>query len=367
MSTKRPIIRYSNVALIQSDSPCHTRAANSGDNLSFIPSVQAIGFSFEMNRSQEGSIGSRNFSANSNWRSPDLNFNISTNESFGSLFSNLNGAININGPDAISNNIDSDRNFYALISDDQKDDALHKDRDFTPMDVLSFGNCFLTDVSISQSVAGLLTSEYSFVGGNMQAQNLASFTTGAGEYAGGSGKAPSFNLTGDQAQDTFVVFNKVPADFPKSFAAGFFTEPSKLIPSRQTSITLSNNNTIAKIDSIQNFTLNFPIPRKSIYSIGKKNPVTRKSIFPSMGTLNITSFVSGILVTGRSSNLREFLAIDENYTISMVLKNLKNKEQTITLKDVKLKNNDYSIGIGEYLTCSLNFDFPVNSASATIV
>ena len=365
MSIKRPIIRYSNVALIQSDSPCHTTAANSGDNLSFLPSVQAIGFSFEINRSQEGSIGSRNFSANSSWRSPDLNFNISTHESFGSLFSNLNGAININGPDAISNNIDSDRNFYALISDDQKDDALHKDRDFTPMDVLSFGNCFLTDVSISQSVAGLLTSEYSFVGSNMQAQNLASFTTG--EYAGGSGKAPSFNLTGDQSQNVPVVFNKVPADFPKSFASGFFTETGKLIPSRGTSITLSNDNTIAKIDSIQNFTLNFPIPRKSIYGIGKKNPVTRKSIFPSMGTLNISSFVSGILVTGRSSNLREFLAVDENYTITMVLQNLQNKNQTITLKDVKLKNNDYSVGIGEYLSCSLNFDFPVNSASATIV
>ena len=365
MSIKRPIIRYSNVALIQSDSPCHTTAANSGDNLSFLPSVQAIGFSFEINRSQEGSIGSRNFSANSSWRSPDLNFNISTHESFGSLFSNLNGAININGPDAISNNIDSDRNFYALISDDQKDDALHKDRDFTPMDVLSFGNCFLTDVSISQSVAGLLTSEYSFVGSNMQAQNLASFTTG--EYAGGSGKAPSFNLTGEQSQNVPVVFNKVPADFPKSFASGFFTETGKLIPSRGTSITLSNDNTIAKIDSIQNFTLNFPIPRKSIYGIGKKNPVTRKSIFPSMGTLNISSFVSGILVTGRSSNLREFLAVDENYTITMVLQNLQNKNQTITLKDVKLKNNDYSVGIGEYLSCSLNFDFPVNSASATIV
>ena len=365
MSIKRPIIRYSNVALIQSDSPCHTTAANSGDNLSFLPSVQAIGFSFEINRSQEGSIGSRNFSANSSWRSPDLNFNISTHESFGSLFSNLNGAININGPDAISNNIDSDRNFYALISDDQKDDALHKDRDFTPMDVLSFGNCFLTDVSISQSVAGFLTSEYSFVGSNMQAQNFDSFTTG--EYAGGSGKAPSFNLTGDQSQNVPVVFNKVPADFPKSFASGFFTETGKLIPSRGTSITLSNDNTIAKIDSIQNFTLNFPIPRKSIYGIGKKNPVTRKSIFPSMGTLNISSFVSGILVTGRSSNLREFLAVDENYTITMVLQNLQNKNQTITLKDVKLKNNDYSVGIGEYLSCSLNFDFPVNSASATIV
>ena len=38
----------------------------------------------------------------------------------------------------------------------------------------------------------------------------------------------------------------------------------------------------------------------------------------------ISSFVSGILVTGRSSNLREFLAVDENYTITMVLQNLQN-------------------------------------------
>ena len=120
MLIKRPVIKYSNVALIQSDSPCHRTAANSGDNLSFIPSVQAIGFSFEINRSQEGSIGSRNFSANSNWRSPDLNFNISTYESFGSLFSNLDGAINIEG--VAGSSIDNDRNFYALISEEERKD-----------------------------------------------------------------------------------------------------------------------------------------------------------------------------------------------------------------------------------------------------
>ena len=359
MSIKRPVIGHENVALIQSDSPCHTTAANSGDSLSFLPSVQGISFSFNIKRSQEGGIGSKNLLSNSSWQSPDVSFNISANEDFGNLFSNVMTGSGISTDSSGVINLDTDRNFYALINDRKGFSMLDKNKDLTEVDVLSFGNCFLTDVSISQSIAGFLTSEYSFIGSNMQAQRFSSFTTG--EYAGGSGKAPSFNLTGDQSQNIPVVFNKIPADFSKSFASGFFTETGRLIPSHGTSIVLSNNNTIAKIDSIQNISLNLPIPRKTIYSIGKKNPVTRKSIFPSICSLNLDSFVSNFSTTGTTSNLKEFLAKDENYRITLTFKNLQNKNQNFIIKNAKLINNEYSMGMGENLTCSLGFNFGINN------
>ena len=351
-NSQRPTITYENIALIQSDTPCHTTAANSGDSLSFLPLVEAINFSFEIGRSQDGGIGSKDFVSNSSWRSPDVNFNVSANEDFGNLFSNFMAGSGIT-------NLDVDRNFYALIHDKRAFDILNRTKNLTEVDVLSFGNCFLTNVSLSQSVPGFLTSEYSFIGSNMEAQRLSAFTTGS--YNGGSGKAPSFNLTGNQLQNVPVVFNKIPADLPGSFASGLHNETGRLIPGHGSSITLSNGNTIAKIDSIQSFSLNFPIPRKPIYSIGKKNPVIRKSIFPSMGSFDITSFVSNFSTTGRASNLKEFLNKDESYKITLTFQNLQNKNQNFIIPNAKLKNNNYSMSIGEALTCDLSFDFGVNS------
>jgi hypothetical protein len=349
---QRPTITYENIALIQSDAPCHTTAANSGDSLSFLPQVEAVSFSFDISRTQVGNIGSKNLYTNSNWRSPDVNFNISAKEDFGNLFSNFMTGSGVS-------NLDVDRNFYALIHDKKANDILDRNKNLTEVDVLSFGNCFLTDVSLSQSVPGFLQSEYSFIGSNMQAQRLSAFTTGS--YNGGSGKAPSFNLTGNQLQDVPVVFNKIPADLPGSFASGLHNETGRLIPGHGSSITLSNENTIVKIDSIQSFSLNLPISRKSIYGIGKTNPVTRKSIFPSVGSFDITSFVSNFNTTGIFSNIKDFLVKDENYKITLTFQNLQNKSQCFVISNAKLKKNDYSMSVGEALTCDLGFDFGLNS------
>ncbi len=359
-NSQRPTITYENIALIQSDAPCHTTAANSGDSLSFLPQVEAVSFSFDISRTQAGNIGSKNLYTNSNWRSPDVNFNISAKEDFGNLFSNFiaTGKIKID-------NLDIDRNFYALIHDKKANDILDRTKNLTEVDVLSFGNCFLTDVSLSQSVPGFLQSEYSFVGSNMQAQRLSAFTTGS--YNGGSGKAPSFNLTGNQLQDVPVVFNKIPADSATSFALGLHNQSGKLIPGHGTSITLSNENTIVKIDSIQSFSLNLPISRKSIYGIGKTNPVIRKSIFPSVGSLDITNFVSNFNVTGIFSNIKDFLVKDNTYDITLSFTNLNNLVTEFNITQAKLNTNDYSMGIGEALTCDISFSFGINSFSKPLV
>ena len=359
-NSQRPTITYENIALVQSDTPCHTTAANSGDSLSFLPQVEAVSFSFNFPRTQQGGIGSRDLYTNSNWRSPDVNFNISAKEDFGNLFSNFlaTGKVKID-------NLDVDRNFYALIHDKKANDILDRTKNLTEVDVLSFGNCFLTDVSLSQSVPGFLQSEYSFVGSNIQAQRLSAFTTGS--YSGGSGKAPSFNLTGNQLQDVPVVFNKIPADSPGSFRSGLHNQSGKLIPGHGTSITLSNENTIAKIDSIQSFSLSLPISRKSIYGIGKTNPVTRKSIFPSVGSLDITNFVSNFNVTGIFSNIKDFLVKDDTYDITLNFRNLKNQLTEFNITQAKLNTNDYSMGIGEALTCDISFSFGINSFSKPLV
>jgi len=160
----RPIITYENVALFQSDSPAHNAASNSGDGLSFLPLVQGIDFSVDIQRTNAGALGTKGFVDQSNRNAPDVNFTVNTFEDFGNLFSGL-----VSG-DNVRDNLNIDRNFYAIVGDERGVDV--SGENLSGRDVLSFGNCFLNNVSISQSINGLMSSSYSYVGSNLQANQF---------------------------------------------------------------------------------------------------------------------------------------------------------------------------------------------------
>ena len=154
-------------------------------------------------------------------------------------------------------------------------------------EILSFGNCFLNNLSMSQSTKGLLTSEYTYVGSNIEAQTLSSSSL---EKA--SGLAPSMNLSGDQAQSVNCSFDAMSSYYTNS--------SSEIIPSYNTNISISGGgggslgSFLIKSDSIQSFDLNLPINRKTIYSLGKKHPVKRKALFPSAGSFSFSNLVSSL-------------------------------------------------------------------------
>ena len=160
----RPIITYENIALFQSDAPAHSVASNSGDGLSFLPLVQGISFSVDIPRTNAGALGTKGFIDQSNRNAPDVQFSVNNIEDFGHLFSGLFSG------DGIRDNLNIDRNFYAIIGDRRGFDI--SGENLSGRDVLSFGNCFLNNVSLSQSVNGLINSSYSYVGSNMEAQKI---------------------------------------------------------------------------------------------------------------------------------------------------------------------------------------------------
>lgn len=161
----RPVIKYNNIALFQSDTGANSTRSNSGHHLSFLPYVQSMDFSFDVNRNNSSAIGTKNFINQSSQIGPDVLFTINTLEDFGDLFNNLfkdNDTIKDN------KNLETDRNFYAVIGENGGNDISGKD--LSGQDVLSFGNCFLDSITLSQSVNSFLTSSYSFTASNVQAQ-----------------------------------------------------------------------------------------------------------------------------------------------------------------------------------------------------
>ena len=113
----RPVITYENVALFQSNTPAHNLSSNNAQNLSFLPLVQGIEFSTDIQRTNVGALGTKDFIDQSNRNAPDVQFSINTIENFSNLFSNL-----ISGS-TVNDNLNLDRNFYAYIAPKRGFDA----------------------------------------------------------------------------------------------------------------------------------------------------------------------------------------------------------------------------------------------------
>jgi len=345
INLNRPVITYENIALFQSDTPAHDSLSNSGENLSFIPLVQSINFSTDLDRSDAGALGTKDFVDQSNRSAPDVQFSINTIETFGSLFSGLLTGYNVR------ENLNVDSNFYAVIGDEKGVDV--SSQSLSGKDLLSFGNCFLNGISVSQSVGGLINSEYSYVGSNIQAQQL--------EQNGNlfSGDCPSINLTGDQTQEKKVLFNEI---------SSYYSDSAKnVIPSYLTNVTISGSGSVGNFlinsDSIQSFDLNLQVNRKTIYSVGKKFPLFRKAIFPSKGSFNFSNLVSNFEVNGERANLKDFLNSDENYTLNISGKDIDYNSFDFQINDMKLGSQSYDSSIGSSSSVNLGFFFEINKVS----
>ena len=342
INTDRPIITYENIALFQSDTPAHSAESNSGQNLSFLPLVRDVNFSVDITRANAGALGTKGFIVQSNRNAPDLNLSINTIEDFGLLFSGL-----VSG-EYIRNNLNVDKNFYAVIGDKRSFDV--SGENLSGRDVLSFGNCFLNNISISQSINGLINSQYNYVGSNLQAQKLQE--TGALF----SGDAPSIDLTGDQSQSVKVLFS--------GMSNYYSNQTKKIIPHYSTNVIISGSGSIGnffiKSDSIQNFDLNLPISRKSIYGLGKKYPTKRKALFPSEGTLNFSNRVSNFEVNGDRSNLKDFLNSDESYTLNISGQDKGNNNFNFRIDGAKVSSQSYNSSIGSDVVADLGFSFELN-------
>lgn len=339
INENRPIITYENIALFQSDAPAHSIASNSGDGLNFLPLVQSIDFSVDIPRTNAGALGTKGFIDQSNRNAPDLQFSINTIENFGDLFYGL-----VSG-DSVRNNLNIDRNFYAIIGDKRGFDI--SGQSLSGLDVLSFGNCFLNNVSLSQSVNGLMNSTYSYVGSNLQAQKLKQ------NGIIFSGDAPSINLTGDQSQGFKVLFSGMDSYYKN--------DVNSVIPYYSTNVTISGDNSVGnfliKSDSIQSFDLSLPINRKTIYSLGKKYPVKRKALFPSEGSFSFSNRVSNFEASGDRANLKDFLNSDESYVLDVSGENEGKNNFHFQISGAKLMSQSYNSSIGSDVVANLGFSF----------
>lgn len=346
IKNERPVIRYNNVSLLKSDSPAFSEVSNSGDGIKFLPRVQGLDFNFNLPENTIEAIGSKSLQNHFYNPGVDINLQINLIENFDGFFLEY-----FDGTGLVEN-IDKDINIYAIISENLQNNAINNNMD--SFDMISFGNCQLQDFSMSQSVGGLINSEYSFVAVNVLAERISGVS---GVF---SGDLPALNLTGDQTNK----ISNVPARFNFSQLNEKLSGASlvgEVFPSYKTNVSISGLDFLIETDSVQDFSFNAKINKKDIYTIGKKYPIKRKPVFPMQGEFSISNKVSSFSVGGDSvieeRNLRDFLKNNRFYNITITSQDLNGNNIEMQIPSGRLNGQSYSSSIGSDMDCSLDFTF----------
>jgi hypothetical protein len=348
INEKRPAISYENIAMLQSSAPAYSIESNSGQNVAFLPLVQSIEVSFDIPRNNAGEIGSKGFINQSFQNAPDVSLKINSYEDFSKLFENLfTGSF-------LNENLDFDRNFYAVLNDERGFDISKED--ISGKQILSFGNCYLNGVTMSQSVNGLIQSSYDFVGSNLTAQEIKFNGT---EY---TGLNPALNLTGNQNADTIFKF--------EDLSGNYYTADGSVVPSYTTDVIISGSGSIGNFlinsESVQSFDLSIPINRKTIYTLGKKFPVKRKALFPSEGSFSFSNITENFHVNGERASLLDFVSYDEFYDIFVSGKKNNGDEFVHKIQEAKINSMSLSNSIGSNSENSFSFSFDISKIKSTL-
>ena len=342
MSLKKFRNQYSDIAVFHSSDYFEQNVMDAGSGMFLLPGVQDFDFSFNTKSRSLSSIGSNKNNHISAEKAPDVSLNISVLENFETIFSDI-----FESDGKISPKLNSGKNFYFLVSDKEKQEALNRYESS-----ISIGNAFINSVSLKQSVGGILSSSYEYNGSNIIAQEFSGFDSSK-EYLASSGLAPSVDRTGDQTSVGNFFFSGIVEEKREVNFGGEYTQGNR------TFLKISGINTedtfLIKPDNIQSFDINLNFNSKPIYSVEKFYPMERRATPPFLGSISVENKFSDIVDQG--SSLNDFLNSNTKYIISISGDKVNGSNFLIHINDAEISSKSINGSFSDSLTESSSFVF----------
>jgi hypothetical protein len=268
--------------------------------------------------------------------------------------------LNASGTACAFNNLQyplRDRNLFFFISDEWFDaNSTSNQVDITDKQLISVGNCFLDNYSISASIGSIPSVQVSFSALNTKFDNYQAFSTGP---ITGS-KTPSIDITGGSISTG--VYRLSNSNFNTSnYLTNQNSRPSGLRPG---DITLSLQQPIiggarlsgSKTANISSFQISVPLERKDLVGFGSNYPYDKKLMFPLLGTLSMDG-IADDFVTGNYNNL---FSTNENYDMEFTLNDCEsNKAIVFGVQNARLEKQSTSVGLSDQMGFQAEFSFAV--------
>jgi hypothetical protein len=348
--------------------------------------IQSYDFSFNVDRAALKQLGTGVFATRQTQFAPDVNFNFEYyltdgwNESFIGL--NVNSGSYINPFNEIFR-INSDRNFYVLISPDNGDDAnsfKSQDTAVSPelnnFNVLGIGNSYISNYEINIAVNQLAKVNTSFVAANARIERMneneftanylyspAIFTTGSGFIASNDAIL---------AISTGIIKNSVPYFRDRDYSNLYKAEFNGGCPYSACRITgspvLGNGMTFGfDFENFQSMSISVPFERKSLYGFGGNHPFYRKIQKPIVGTFNIDSLVDSFQKENLVTSFSNEDKTTRGYNFDIMFSSYTGRNKFgIKIQNARL--DSYSIGnaIGDRSVISTSWSFEVNEGTGIL-
>ena len=369
----RDILKSNNSIVIAGERPAFSTTDRTGDAMSgaFMSSVQDVSVGFSMERQKLKQIGSQSLSVNDINRMPDVALSISYYYTPAMFNENMLGLIDSNpsydGTGFFEDYTNEDQNFYILNRDNQGSDFIEDDPSgdfFSSMlsgyeagdddiELLSVGNAFLTNYSLSFEIGKLPVVSTSYVGSNLSFENL----TGSAEITN-----PAINLQSGNTNGAGLV------DLEEAKTKGFdyYSDLDRFRPPlcspTDVNVTLQNlqigGAPISGDAHLQSFSFNVPIGRVPLFGLGSNYPYGRKVKYPITSPVSLEFLVSGF-ATGEIASL---ISNESSYDFDIQIVDTGEEYQnTFSFEDLKLESSSYQMAVNDRMSYSLNFSHEITN------
>ena len=318
---------------------------------SILSTIQGSNISVSIPHSTSKQLGSPLYAINDIMAYPDVNLSFNYILSWPYIneglvnFSDvaLTGATSA----ALSGYETASRNFYIFSRPDTIFDAFSgfqegDSPDFSGYECASVGNCFLQNYSLNYSVGNLPTVDVEFVGSNMDYKGITGIRV----------VSPAINLvSGNASQVGELTFDGL-----KEFAP----DPVIMNPSDTGSaVSLENlqvgGQALSGNHIVQSANLAVNIPRVSSYGLGSDYAYERKMTLPAIGSVDISSLVSGWNV----GTIEGIVDHESSYDFDLVVGG-GGKSITYKVREAKLDAYDYSMDINGLMDFGATFSFEIS-------
>lgn len=389
---KKNILKSNSSFVVIGKSPAYsTTITESGRVFSL---TQAANFDFSSNKTASKQLGRQNYSHNIDVLAPEVNLSIDyyfspyLNNELLMGFRDGQDTITADGPKVFAMSRFRDKNYNFYFFSNEKDDVdgfdevtkQYNTQNWTQSEVIGFGNCYLTNYSLSMTLGQVPIVSAKFKSSNISAETLISGNGNNKPFV----QVPSLDPQSGKL-DSLVTYDYRSLQITGGNIIGDAQARNDLNPPvalpHKSSVSITNTTSdTSSLSPLRNFSslalqsldINFDFDRADLFKFGSNSVSDRKLKFPVVANIQIESLVSGfnsttvnstgVLGSATTNNKEELYDVDFVFS---------NEADYVTgfynFQGAKLTSLNYSTQINEIYKVSASFSVEITESKGFLM
>ena len=362
----RKLISYEMQEMFVGSEGAFEPSKNTGQYISRLDFIQNYGFNFNVNRQPLKQIGSSAFASRESQLAPDISLKVDylLNDGWNEKHLGLNVS-NSSYSNPLSTVFSStgDRNFYVLIAQDQRKDALAA-TSADGFNVLGIGNAFIGSYSMQVAVNNLATVSCEFVGANASISNYSAENYLPSVDTASSGQTATGKFGIDFYDNSRS--SRVATGFKGIFDNGCYYAGASI--SAESVYGGSGVSFGHVFENFTSFSLQLGLERKALYGFGSNYPTTRKIQKPVVATVSLESIVESFGAENLAQKLQQENVSVSGYNFDVTFRDAQsNPKLGIKIQNAFLDSYSINPQIGGNATIQTNWSFEVSESTGILM